>query len=640
MRGRLAWWVAAALAAILAVNAGEPADTGTVDYVEASEGLKPPEFEGGDSEFEFGDVDNDGHLDLVSVGDHGNPLINTDQQGILVWLGDGTGRWTHVHRGHLGYGGIALGDVDRDGTLDVGYGIHHDYADEDLGDARLEVALGDGSGAGWTPWDDGLDAPEHGMTWGMFASDFGDVDGDGQLDLGSAAFGSADGLHVYLSDGDGTWRRSFGFLAGNVAPVFEFADIDGDGHLDIVTGKQEGTAWLGDGAGGFRTADGHLPPAGGTGARRGTSTGDLDRDGRDDLAYCTWEGEPEVWLARGPELWESVTAGLATGGLCQFTELADMDADGTIELVTFGRGEMIVQRPEPGFTGWTRIGSLTTPDDPGTARALRVGGDFDHNGRPDVALLNEQEISWFEDQNQLRVYRETTPVTELAVRLLRPGPSRLLRAGSIRSVEWATAVPAGEQARIDLEVSTTGADGPFRPLAADELDDGHYPWLVPPRASDDCWLRVTARTATDTATAIGPGPFAIARPGDPLRLTLPGQETIAWDDDLGRERVNLYRGDWQRFLDTGHYSQDPAIAPAARFCDRAATEGSLPDPYRPVAGTMVFYLATAYRLADDGVHEQAPMAESRLGRDARAMTRPHHHPCPPAQPSEAASAAE
>ena len=48
---------------------------------ESSNGLRPPEMEGGHTELEFGDRNLDGNLDLLSIGDHGSPYITTVQHG-------------------------------------------------------------------------------------------------------------------------------------------------------------------------------------------------------------------------------------------------------------------------------------------------------------------------------------------------------------------------------------------------------------------------------------------------------------------------------------------------------------------------------------------------------------------------------
>ena len=82
---------------------------------------------------------------------------------------------------------------------------------------------------------------------------------------------------MYLNRGDGTWGRAFGYLHGNSDHVFQFGDVDGDGHLDVATAKQEGTVWLGDGEGFFTEADGNLPPlASSYDWRPGPSLGDVE----------------------------------------------------------------------------------------------------------------------------------------------------------------------------------------------------------------------------------------------------------------------------------------------------------------------------------------------------------------------------
>ena len=233
------------------------AAAGGLAYVDSSLGLQTPVMEGGRTEIEFGDVNGDGHPDIVCIGDHGSPYINSPQHGVMVWFGDGAGQWSVFQNGNFGYGGVALGDVNNDGLMDVGYGMHHNYAAGDFGDQLLEVALGDGTGMNWTPWDDGL--ATNGETWGMFGTDFADVDNDGDLDVGSLSFGCCAGIHVYLNNGDGTWTQSFGFIGGNSAMDFVFGDVNGDGLADFAAAHGDGTVYLGDGRGGYTLADGNLP---------------------------------------------------------------------------------------------------------------------------------------------------------------------------------------------------------------------------------------------------------------------------------------------------------------------------------------------------------------------------------------------
>mgnify|MGYP002750004243 CR=1 FL=1 len=116
-----------------------------VTFIEKSTGLNIPEKEGGGTELELADINNDGHLDIICVGDHGSPYVNSDQHGIMVWLNDGEGTWSVIQVGNFGYGGIEAGDLNLDGYLDVVWGIHHDWGEPGFGDTLIGAALGDGT---------------------------------------------------------------------------------------------------------------------------------------------------------------------------------------------------------------------------------------------------------------------------------------------------------------------------------------------------------------------------------------------------------------------------------------------------------------------------------------------------------------
>src|SRR5262245_9847274 len=145
----------------------------SLEFVESSTGLGAPALEMGRAEIELGDVNGDGHVDIVSIGDHGSPTTNPVEHGIMVYFGDGRGAFSVFQSGHFGYGGVALGDVDGDGAMDVGYAMHHNEGSGDFGNQLIEVARGDGTGKSWLPWDDGL--ATNGESYGMFGTDFADV---------------------------------------------------------------------------------------------------------------------------------------------------------------------------------------------------------------------------------------------------------------------------------------------------------------------------------------------------------------------------------------------------------------------------------------------------------------------------------
>jgi hypothetical protein len=518
------WRGSAALVTVLVMA---PTDTARgLDYVEASAGLQTPTMEGGRTELELGDVDGDGHPDIVSIGDHGSPFINTPQHGVMVWFGNGAGQWSVFQSGNFGYGGVALGDVNYDGLMDVGYGMHHDYSGTDLGDQLLEVALGDGTGTSWTPWDDGL--ATNGETWGMFGTDFSDVDNDGDLDVGSISFGCCAGIHVYLNQGDGTWVQSFGFLGGNSDQDFVFGDVNGDGVADFAAAHGDGTVYLGDGQGGFALADANLP---GSSWRRGVALGDVTGDGRDELSFATSTGV-QVWSRNDLGVWQDLSGNLATIGEFELTQIADMNLDGHRDVVAFRPDLLVVYRGD-GAGGWRLLASVITPDACDHA-ALRTGTDLDHNGYPDIALVSEEDCDpWVGGANRPRVYLEDSVPSAPSVYPKYPRGGEVLVAGSMRFIDWYAAVPAGPGApTMTIELSTAGPGGPWIPVAAGLPDNGRYQWLVPAgmATSANCVLRLTLDTIP-AAVAVTPAPFTIEG-SEPIPGDLDGDGAVGIIDFL------------------------------------------------------------------------------------------------------------
>jgi hypothetical protein len=461
-----------------------------LEYTESSNGLNYPEFEGGRTEMEFADIDADGNIDILSIGDHGSPYINTDQHGIMVWFGDGNGNWNVYQNGNFGYGGIAVGDVNNDGLLDVGYAMHHDYSSTDFGDQLIEVALGDGTGMNWTPWDDGL--ATNGETWGMFGTDFADVDNDGDLDIGSNSFGSGAGVHIYLNQSDGSWLQSFGFLGGNSTMDLDFGDINKDGNVDFAVKHQYGTVYFGDGTGNFVLNDANLPSTG-TMGRNGTALGDVDNDGGKDLS--------------------------STGNYGS-TQLYDMNVDGYIDVCAFGYGTFTLWLGD-GTGNWTQDAQFYTPPF-GYFKAFRVGGDIDHNGFPDIVLVSE-EGSWPSYQNHLYCYKETSTVDSLTITPMFPRGNEKFLQNSIQFIDWVSAVPEVDSSLVKLDYSINGNNGPWTTISDSLPNNGRFQWAVPEIGSPNYCIRYTVWTATDIETATTPQSFTV----EPYELAYPATDVLA-----------------------------------------------------------------------------------------------------------------
>ena len=480
-------------------------------YIESSSGLSDPFLEGGRTELEFADINSDGHLDIISVGDHGSPFINTVEHGVMVWFGDGVGNWSVFQYGNFGYGGVAIGDVNNDGYLDVGYGIHHNYSGEDLGDQILEVALGNGTGRTWIAWDNGL--ATNGETWGMFCTDFADIDNDGDLDVGANSFGASAGVHFYLNQGDGSWVQSFGFLGGNSTMDFVFGDVNNDGFPDAAVAQQNGTVYLNDGTGNFSLADGNLPP-GSTIGRRGPDLGDIDNDGEDELSFANSDGGIEVWKWNEGNVWTSFSNGLPPTGGYEVTQLYDMNMDGFVDISAFGNALVTIWLGD-GAGNWnqaSQINLVSTAD----FEAFRIEGDADHNGYPDIALVSE-EGSWPSDQNHLRFFKEDSPADSLSITSVYPGPSRRWNVNSVQTIKWISEVQSGDSSWMKLEISLNDTLGPWQLIVSGLPNNGHHQIIVPGwmASQQRCRIRYTVYTQSDSAASItSMGFYIIGEPVD------------------------------------------------------------------------------------------------------------------------------
>ncbi len=476
-----------------------------LQYSECSNGLETPALEGGRTELEFADLDNDGNPDLLMIGDHGSPYINTDEHGVTVWFGDGHGNWNVFQYGEFGYGGVAVGDVNGDGRWDVGYGMHHNYSRTDLGDDMLEVALGDGTGRFWTAWDDGL--LPGGSCWGMFSTDFADIDNDGDLDVGSTSFGYGVGLRAFLNQGGGTWQQSFATPESlNSAMEFYFRDVNGDGNADIIAATAGPAVYFGDGDGGFQPCDTGLPRS--NYGLTGISPGDVDNDGGCDIAFVNETRGVEVWVwDDDSRRWQNRSSNLPVADSFYATQLCDMNADGFVDLCGLRRGLVRIWTGD-GQGTWTEAAEIPL-NRPNSYSAFRVGTDVDHNGLPDMAMVT-REGSWPNDRNVCHAFRETSPAESLGIFPVFPRGREKFKNGSVQFIDWWSSAPTAESTRVKLELSTEGLNGPWQPVADSLRNNGRYQWTVPAGVtSPDCYLRYTVFSSRSARSATTPRPFAI-----------------------------------------------------------------------------------------------------------------------------------
>ena len=222
---------------------------GTGNFIEATANRLPP---GGDHTLAvaLGDVDGDGHLDLV---------FGNARQQTRLHLNDGIGIFTDATAGRVAPDkdtetrAVTLGDVDGDGHADLILGNRIQAQDPIHQQNRLY--LNDGSGSFTVV--NAARLPRH-YDWTLAVA-LGDVDGDGDTDLIFANGGVSrvgEQNRLYLNDGTGSFTDATANrlpLAIDETAAVTLGDVDGDGDLDLIFGNDgtQNRLYLNDGSGNF-----------------------------------------------------------------------------------------------------------------------------------------------------------------------------------------------------------------------------------------------------------------------------------------------------------------------------------------------------------------------------------------------------
>lgn len=315
-----------------------------------------------------GDLDGDGHMDLVLVRGRHWPLEN------LVLLGDGGGGFAPAYplggSADRSYSG-ELADLDGDGDLDVV--VSNDDPDpkrvhRNDGTGRFELAFTFGE-----------------AEWSTRHLRMADLDGDGRLDAILAnRYGSQQGPSYVCFGVDG------GRFADSCAPVSEGsattiipADMNGDGAPDLVVPHRDGgqgKVLINDGRGGFERS---LPFGPAEATIRSAVPADLNGDGILDLVTIDQSSGPAIYAGRSDGSYGPAQPLPATPDVRPYA-LAVHDLDGN------GRPDVVIGHVEAASLVYFNDGQLGfTPvpfgDDEGTVYGFGFG-DFDEDGFQDIAV--------------------------------------------------------------------------------------------------------------------------------------------------------------------------------------------------------------------------------------------------------------
>lgn len=312
------------------------------------------------------DFDGDGLLDIYLVQNGGpkgakNRLFRQERSS-------GNIRFVDVSAGSgldlAGYGmGVAIGDVNNDGRPDVlvtEYGAIHLFLNQGQG-KFVEVTK-----------EAGLDNP----AWGTSAAFF-DYDKDGWLDL----------VVVNYVDYDPTWPCTPGGKPEYCAPKTFPGRVS---RLFRNLGAREGVRFK------DVTLEGGLGKLAGPGL--GVLCADFNGDGWPDILIAN-DGQPNrLWINQKGKAFkdEAILRGIAYNRLGQAeagmgVALADVDGDGRFDLfvthLTEETHTLWLQESLGAFTDRTAAVGLKGPHWRGTGFGT-VLEDFDHDGWPDIAVVN------------------------------------------------------------------------------------------------------------------------------------------------------------------------------------------------------------------------------------------------------------
>ena len=375
------------------------------------------------NDMQFGDIDNDGDLDLV-IGSYNGGT----NDAVVFAFNNGSGIFT-VGTTMLvptNIYSIRLADFDGDGDLDLA--ISHEY------NGIVNIRLN--NGAGMFGGGQNLGPFSVNNIISLTELNVGDVDADGDLDL-VVVQPNANSLRTLTNDGAGTFTLGAPVTMNAACDAFRLGDLDNDGDLDFIAiGSNLGGSStiiivrLNNGNGVF-SGTYSVPLPGGSNL---FELGDLDADGDLDFILTDRLQPPTGPSIAGVGVWTNDGTGQFAPGQrlpfstwnlnCKALALADVDADGDLDMLVSTTGitqvlqevRLFLNNGRASFAGVTAIAVTSQPG------RLAVG-DVDGDGDLDLAAASSY------DQNvAVRLNGSAIPTATLAATAARvsiyPNPAR------------------------------------------------------------------------------------------------------------------------------------------------------------------------------------------------------------------------
>jgi len=317
-----------------------------------------------------GDFNGDGKVDLAMVGISNATTLAGE---VLVFLGNGDGTLQSPNAFPLGINptSVAVGDFNGDGKLDL--------VAVNRGDSTLSILLGKG---------DGTFGTTQNITGGALPLSVAvaDFNSDGRADLAVADVRS--GILIFLGNGDGTFQTPKTFPA-NLPLSVSVGDFNGDGKFDTVSLDSTGRSiniLLGNGDGTFGLPASFIVPE----TAFATAVADVNHDGKADvltLASTALSG-PEtvsVLLGNGDGTFVDTPAPVSSNGLAVVE--GDFNRDGKADLAAASGNGVVVMlgTGEGAFQSGVSypVGGI------GATAVSVLAGDFNHDGITDLAAISQ-----------------------------------------------------------------------------------------------------------------------------------------------------------------------------------------------------------------------------------------------------------
>jgi len=184
-------------------------------------------------------------------------------------------------------------------------------------------------------------------------ANFGDVDGDGHLDIFIGIDQGAS--QIWKGDGAGNFTLHQTFATARVNNSW-LVNVDGDTQLELITQEISGAVkiWQNDGSGTFTQA---YALAGGSGGTKTADVGDLDGDGYVDILIGRFQGNYEVYKNDGAGAFTLTSSPAKMTDPASVT-LVDLNRDGRLDAVVVEDNSIriLTNDGSGGFTASSNLG--------------------------------------------------------------------------------------------------------------------------------------------------------------------------------------------------------------------------------------------------------------------------------------------